>query len=126
MVRQFHDGMQIRVQSDGEYSELFQVTNRVKRGCVMAPTLFSMVFSTMFTDAVKNCDAGFTIRYRFDCNLLNLRRLQTKFNVYTDLLHKLIYADDLTKNAKSETKMQGGMDQMSQACDNYYLTISTK
>ena len=27
MVRQFHDGMQARVQNDGEYSEPFPVTN---------------------------------------------------------------------------------------------------
>ena len=51
MVWQFHDGMQIRVQNDGEYSEPFPVTNRVKQGCVIAPTLFSMVFSAMLTDA---------------------------------------------------------------------------
>ena len=35
MVRQFHDGMQVRVQNDGEYSEPFPVTNRAKQGCVM-------------------------------------------------------------------------------------------
>ena len=34
MVRQFHDGMQERVQNDGEYSEQFPVTNRVKQICV--------------------------------------------------------------------------------------------
>ena len=51
MVRQFHDGMQARVQNDGEYSEPFPVTNGVKQGCVMAPTLFSMMFSAMLTDA---------------------------------------------------------------------------
>ena len=45
MVRQFHDGIQARVQNDGEYSEPFPVTNGVKQGCVMAPTLFSMMFS---------------------------------------------------------------------------------
>ena len=38
MVHQFHDGMQARVQDDGEYSEPFPVTNGVKQGCVMAPT----------------------------------------------------------------------------------------
>ena len=37
MVRQFHDGMQERVQNDGGF-----LTNGVKQGCVMAPTLFSM------------------------------------------------------------------------------------
>ena len=52
MVRQFHDGMQARVQNDGEYSEPFPVTNGVKQGCV--------------------------IRYRFDGKLLNLRKLQAK------------------------------------------------
>ena len=45
MVRQFHDGMQARVQNDGEYSEPFPVTNGVKQGYVMAPTMFSMMFS---------------------------------------------------------------------------------
>ena len=50
MVRQFHDGMQARVQNDGEFSEPFEVTNRVKQVCVMAPTLFSMMFSAMLID----------------------------------------------------------------------------
>ena len=50
MVQQFHDGMQARVQNDGEFSEPFEVMNGVKQGCVMAPTLFSMVFSAMLMD----------------------------------------------------------------------------
>ena len=44
MVRQFHDGMLARVQNDGEFSDPFPVTNGVKRGCVLASTLFSMIF----------------------------------------------------------------------------------
>ena len=66
MVRQFHDGMQARVQNDGEYSDSFPVTNGVKQGGVMAPTLFSMMFSAMLTDAFQDVNAGFQIRYRFD------------------------------------------------------------
>ena len=62
MVRQFHDGMQARVQNDGEYFEPFLVTNGVREGCVMVPTLFSMMFSAMLTYAFQNCDAGFPIR----------------------------------------------------------------
>ena len=45
--------MQARVQNDGEYSEPFPVTNGVKQDCVMAPTLFSMMFSAMLTYAFK-------------------------------------------------------------------------
>ena len=59
MVRQFHDGMQARVQNDGEYSEPFPVTNGVTQGCVMAPTLFSMMFSAMLTDAFQALMASY-------------------------------------------------------------------
>ena len=66
MVRQFQDGMQARVQNDGEYSEPLLVTNGVKQGCVMAQTLFSTMFAAMLTYAFQDYDAGFPIRYRFD------------------------------------------------------------
>ena len=46
-------GMQARVQNDRKFSEPFEVTNGIKQGCVMAPTLFSMVFSTMLVDAFR-------------------------------------------------------------------------
>ena len=45
---QFHDGMQARVQNDNEYSEPFSVTNEVKQGCVITPTLFSMISQMLF------------------------------------------------------------------------------
>ena len=128
MVRQFHDGMQARVQNDGEFSEPFEVlvTIGVKQGCVMALTLFSMMFSAMFMDAFQDSDTGFPVRYRFDGNVFNLRRLDAKTKVQTDVLDELLYADDMDKNASSEAKMQRAMDQVSQSCDNYDLTISTK
>ena len=61
--------MQARVQNDGEFSEPFEVTNGVKQGCVMASTLFSMMFSVMLMDASQESDTGFLIRYRFDGNI---------------------------------------------------------
>ena len=94
MVRQFHDCMQARVQNDGEYSEPFPVTNGVKQVSVIAPTLFSMMFSAMLTDAFQDVDAGFPIRYRFDGKLLNLKRLQAK-SMQTYVVDKLLYAVDL-------------------------------
>ena len=121
MVRQFHDGMQARVQNEGEFSEPFEVTNGVKQGCVMAPTLFSMMFSAMIMGAFQDSDTGFPIRYRFDGNIFNLRRLQAKTKVQTDVLNELLYADNIDKSANSEAKMQ-----ISQSCDNFDLAICTK
>ena len=50
MIRKFHDGMQAHVQSDGGFYEAFEETNMVTQGCVMAPTLFCMLFSAMPVD----------------------------------------------------------------------------
>ena len=62
MVRQFHDGMLARVQNDVEFPDLLPVTNGVNQGCVLAPTLFNMMFSAMLTDAFQNDDNGISIR----------------------------------------------------------------
>ena len=57
----------------------------------MTPTRFSMMFAVMLTNAFQDCDTGFPIRYGFDDKLFNLRRLQAKSKVQTDLLDKLLY-----------------------------------
>nr|VZI00464.1 unnamed protein product [Spirometra erinaceieuropaei] len=54
MVRQLHDGMMARVTDNGAASEAFAVTNGVKQGCVLAPTLFSHMFSAMLMDAYRD------------------------------------------------------------------------
>ena len=66
IVRQFHDGMLARVQNDGVFSDLFPVRNGVKQCCILATTLFSMMFSAILTDAFQEGDKGILIRYRFD------------------------------------------------------------
>jgi len=126
MVRQFHEGMMARVFDDGEYSAAFPVTNGVKQGCVLAPTLFSMMFTAMLSDAFQDSEDGFCIRYRMDGSLFNLRRLQAITKVKETILRDFLFADDCALNAGSETEMQVSMDKFSAACDNFGLTISTK
>ena len=104
MVRQFHDGMLARVQNDGEFSDPFPVKNGVQQGCVLASTLFSMMFSTMPTDAFEDGDNGIPIRYRFDGKLFNLRRLQTKSKMQTEVLNEFLFADDMAKSVPTEEK----------------------
>ena len=72
----------------------------------MTPTLFTMMFSAVLMDAFQDSDTVFPIRYRFDGNIFDLRRLQAKTKVQIDVLDELLYADDMDKNARSEAKMQ--------------------
>ena len=42
------------------------------------------------------------------------------------MLDELLFADDMAKGVPTEKKMQKGLDQVSDSCDSYDLTISIK
>ena len=47
-IRQFHEGMRARVRTDdGEYSEWLDVTQGLRRGCVLSPLLFNIFFAAV-------------------------------------------------------------------------------
>ena len=121
IVRQFHDGMMARVLDDGNASDSFPVTSGVKQGCVLAPTLFSLLFSAMLMDAFRDTSPGIPIRYRCDGKLFNPRRLQAVSKVKDTVIRDLVFADDCALNANNEQEMKLEMDGFSTACD-----ISTK
>ena len=73
---QLHDKMRATVLDNGDTSDSFPVTNGIKQGCVLAPTLFSMVFAAMLHDAIQDNDDGIQLKYRTDGGVFNLRRLK--------------------------------------------------
>ena len=97
--------MLARVKNDGEFSDPFPVTNGVKQGCVLASTLFRMMFSAIITDAFQDGDNGIPFRYRFNGKLFNLRRLQDKSKMQTEVLDEFHFADDMAKGAPTEEKI---------------------
>nr|VZI29225.1 unnamed protein product [Spirometra erinaceieuropaei] len=102
MVRQLHDGMMARVTGNGAVSEAVAVTNGVKQGCELAPTLFSLMFSAMLMDAYYDERPGIRIAYRRDGHLLNQRRMHFQLRVSTTTVHELLFADDCAQNTISE------------------------
>ena len=66
---------------NGDTSDSFSVTNGVKQGCVLAPTLFIMVFAAMLHYASRHNDDGIQLMYRTDGGMFNLRRLTAKTKV---------------------------------------------
>ena len=61
VIRSFHDSMMVSyclVSDQATESDAFTVSNGTKQGCVMAPILFSIIFSIMLQDAFHNNDLG--------------------------------------------------------------------
>ena len=54
MIEAVHTGMMANVSVGGEVSESFSVTNGIKQGCVLDPTLFSIFLSAMFDEAFRD------------------------------------------------------------------------
>ena len=65
-----------------------------------------MMFTAMLTDAFQDGDNGIPIRCRFDGKLFNLRRLQAKSKVQTEVLDEFLFANAMAKSAPKDEKMQ--------------------
>jgi hypothetical protein len=115
-----------RVMHESSTSEPFSISNVTKQGCVMAPVLFSLVFSAMLQDAFETNDKGISIRFRYDGGIFNLRRLQAKTKTSNMLLRDLLYADDCALIAHSESDAQEMVDDFARACHRFGLTISIR
>ena len=79
------------------YSQPFAVTKGVKQGWVLAPTLFSMVFSAILTDTIRGGDIGVDFRYRTDGKLLfnpsSIFQLQCRYDSRITKLKGVMYQE---------------------------------
>ena len=121
LVSSLHDGMLVQVLNDGQSSDAFPVTNGV-----LAPTLFSILFTTVLSDAFSEDEDSIKLYFCSDGNLFNLRRLQAWTKVNITSMHDLLFADDCALNVSSEAGLQQSMNKFSSACYTFGLTISTQ
>ena len=76
----------------GSLSGSFPISNGVKQGCVLAPTLFSTFFSIMLREAKDDLPDGIYIRFRTDGSLFILRFARTK--TFKEFITEVLFADD--------------------------------
>ena len=108
MVIQLHENQRGQVRLDGDLSEPFAISNSVKQGCVLAPTLFSIFFTMMLKQATADLDddEGVYVRYRLNGSLFNLLRLQAHTKTQERLIQNLLFADDAALFAHTERALQ--------------------
>ena len=99
IVQQFHDGMRAHVQDNSDTLEAFVITNGVKQGCILAPILFSLMFSAMLQDAFTHSEDGICIIYWRDRKLHNQHCLKAVTKVKQTVIRDFLFADECTLNA---------------------------
>ena len=79
MIESLHTGMMVNVRNGGgEVSDTFAITNGVKQGCVLAPTLFSIFLSAMLEEAFNDMGDGIYIQSRQNADLFTVAHFRAK------------------------------------------------
>lgn len=66
LTLQFDYEMIVKVLDNGDKSKSVALTDGMKQGCVLAPTLFSIIFSEVSTDAFYDYADRVELRYRLN------------------------------------------------------------
>ena len=106
ILRQLHEGQQGQVKHNGSLSGSFPISNGVKQGCILAPTLSSIFFNIMLREAKEDLPDGIYIRFRTDGSLFNFRRLLARMKTIEELITELLFADDCALLAHMEEASQ--------------------
>ena len=93
---------------------------------MLAPTLFNIFFSVLLKHAFKSTEEGILLRTRSDGKRFNPARLRAKTRVRKVTLRDVLFADDAALVAHSAEKLQSLLNQFSNACEAFRLTISLK
>ena len=130
ILRQLHEGQQGQVKQNGSLSGSFPISNSVKQGYVLAPTLFSIFQSSMLLPQgiyqTEDLPDSIYIHFRTENSLFNLRHLLTRTKTIEELITELLFANDCNLLAHMEEALQHIINHFSDAAKNFSLTISLK
>lgn len=126
LVKAVHDGMVGQVLYQNDISGDFPITNGLKQGCVLAPTLFSLYLTAMLYEITSANIPGVEIRYRSDGGLFNQARLRSKRLTNITKITELQYADDNASPAHTPMELQLSVNLFKNAYERFGLTINTQ
>ena len=114
----------VNVRNGGEVSDTFAITNGVKQGCVLAPTLFSIFLSAMLGEAFRDMGDGIYIQSRQNADLFTVAHFRAKTKTTNILVRELLFADDSALIAHSAEEIQRIVDAFANASSKFGLKIN--
>ena len=108
MIESLHTGMMVNVRNGGVVSDTFAITNGVKQGCVLAPTIFYIFLHPITPEC----------RPFYSCTLQSEDK--------TILVRELLFADDSALIAHSAEEIQRIVDAFANASSKFGLKINIK
>ena len=95
LISSLHSGMKASVNLKGDLSEPFEITNGVKQGCVLAPTLFSIYLTMVINHAFDGYQEGVWIQTRPGADLFNVSQFKSTNRTRRILIREHIFADNI-------------------------------
>ena len=126
MIESLHTGMIVMVRNRGEVSDTFAITNGVKQGCVLAPTLFSIFLPAMLEEALRDMGDGVYIQSRQNADIFTVAHFRAKTKITNIHARELLFADDSAPIAHSAEEIQRIVDAFVTASSKFSLKINIK
>ena len=124
LIRSLHDGVPEVVRSgDGTLTDNNSVTNGLRQGCTVAPSLFNLYFSAVMTSWRRQCpEAGVTVRYKHGRRLVGDRTAKSRLQEVR--VRESQFADDVAIYATSRAAFEKATVQFVDMAAEWGLKVS--
>lgn len=126
IIEALHTEMHANVAMSSSISNDSAVTNGVKQGYVLRPTLFSLYLSVMLEVAFEDSPEGVYIKTRKEANLFDITHFKSKTKTTTELVKDLPFADDSALVAHNSDDIQTLVNRFFNAAKDFSLKINIK
>ena len=123
VIRFFHQDMTAVVRVGNDLTEDIEVTNGLRQGCTLAPTLFNLYFSAVVACWKARCpQAGVTVRYRNERKLVGDRTAKSRLLEIN--MTESQFADDVAAYAVTREALEQVAAEFDNTAANWGLTVS--
>ena len=123
VIRSFHKDKTAMVRVGNDLTEDIEVTNGLKKGCTLAPTLFNLYFSAVVACWSARClQAGVKVRYRIGRKLVGNRTANSRLLEIN--MTKSQFADDVAVFAATREALEQVAAKLVNTAANWGHTVS--